>query len=414
MALVRSRIFQLSVLLFACFLPSCSRNGLLRDGSLNEKFVRDVAARTAEVRGLPLRGPLPIELVEAGELRGELIASIERDVGAETLAAEEALYRGLGLLPADLSLHDVLVDLLTEQTAGYYDTEQRVMRLVDGNTSLGGMLDVLGTVLQRDIGGEFLLAHELAHALSDQNFDLRAYMQPVGNSDADAARSAFVEGEAMLVGLYYVIGKPLRKVAWAAHAEHEETGWNAAPPFLKRQLLFAYGEGLRFVMALYNRAGTAALNRAYVRPPRSTEQILHPEKYLNESDEPVVVAVPPPLPEWQGARAVTDDTYGELGVLALLEQDLGFEQARIAAEGWGGDRYGLYAVAGEAPGIGFAWDTVWDDEHHAREFADRISRLLAGRFGESADGSWSGERGRASLMRADSRSVGIRLFLPGP
>src|SRR5688572_28609093 len=64
------------------------------------------------------------------------------------------------------------------------------------------------------------------------------------------------------------------------------------PRFLREVLLFPYTEGLEFVRALYNRGGFSEVDRAYRDPPASTEQILHPSRYLDTRDDPVAVALP--------------------------------------------------------------------------------------------------------------------------
>ena len=51
------------------------------------------------------------------------------------------------------------------------------------------------------------------------------------------------------------------------------------PPILRESLLFPYTGGPSFVQRLQAQGGWDAVNAAFAKPPASTEQILHPEKY---------------------------------------------------------------------------------------------------------------------------------------
>src|SRR3954469_16974496 len=93
------------------------------------------------------------------------------------------------------------------------------------------------------------------------------------------------------------------------------------PPYLLSSLLFSYVYGEKFVTRLRSVAGGWKLvNYALrVRPPSSTEQIIHPEKYLvNEKPVPVRLHVP------RGWRPLAHGTIGEFDtdeVLKLVVSD---------------------------------------------------------------------------------------------
>jgi hypothetical protein len=141
------------------------------------------------------------------------------------------------------------------------------------------------------------------------------------------------------------------------------------PGSLRAQLLFPYTNGVAFVQGLANKGGWAAVNEAYARPPDSTEQILHPEKYVAH-EEPVDVSVPADLAKRLGAGWTVDfqDTLGEFGLRTWLQLVGGLDQAAAssAADGWGGDRVVLVSH-GDAFAI--AVETVWDTPDDAAAFA---------------------------------------------
>ena len=59
---------------------------------------------------------------------------------------------------------------------------------------------MLEFVVQRDLVNDMLLAHELTHALQDQHFNLRRFEKwPHGDSDAELAAHALIEGDATLM-----------------------------------------------------------------------------------------------------------------------------------------------------------------------------------------------------------------------
>ena len=125
-------------------------------------------------------------------------------------------------------------------------------------------------------------------------------------------------------------------------------------------MLFPYREGLAFVAALRRRQPWSAIDAAFKRPPRSTEQILHPEKYVAD-EEPVVVA--PPAPSALGTYKVAHSTvWGELGFqLFLRSHGIDAAIAAQAAAGWGGDRVVVLAKGDRTIGIArFEWDSEAD------------------------------------------------------
>jgi hypothetical protein len=290
-------------------------------------------------------------------------------------------------LTPETDLEALVIDLLSGQIAGYYDPERNVLRLVEGHTDLGGGFAVLEDILQRDLAGEFLMSHEIAHALADQHFDLETFTAIAGNSDRAAARKAFVEGDAMLVGMHVLLRKPLKRVAYTPPAsgpqETPADQWAGVPAVLKRQILFEYIDGLAFATALYRQGGTRRLDQAYKQPPASSEQILHPEKYLRGEDAPQAVVLPEQEPAAMRALTrVDEDTMGEIGVFALLEDALGESGARVTAAGWGGDRFRIYRHPEQPGSLGFYWRTVWDSSSDQVEFMANLAQALDKQFGE--------------------------------
>lgn len=407
---------RFAVALAALLAAGCSYR-IVEDEQLNPDAVRSLIRRTAETRHLPLRHALPVELVAQRLLRAELVKSFEASPEREKLGTYELLLKKLGLIPQDMALEALIIDMLSGQVAGYYDPEKKVLRLVAENAGLGESFGWLETLLQRDLAGEFLVAHEVAHALSDQSFDLKRYIELQGNSDAAVARKAFVEGEAMVVGLHVLLRQPMKRVAYqpAAEKPSQDEQFEKLPAVLKRQILFEYLDGMQFAGALFRAAGTTGLDAAYRNPPASSEQILHPEKYLAGDDMPVPVTFESDPAVFAGLRRVDDDTMGEIGVLSLLEESLGLQGARLTAAGWGGDRFRLYRNPLAPNAVGFVWRTVWDTAADQVEFTANLGQALTKRFsvGPETDGAvsrWRTAEGTFEIKDTGPKSAEFRLI----
>jgi hypothetical protein len=133
------------------------------------------------------------------------------------------------------------------------------------------------------------------------------------------------------------------------------------------QLVRPYLVGLDFARALWKRGGTEALRAAWSRPPESTEQVLHPEKYFT-AETPRAVAEAPAPP---GGSLVNEGVLGEMLTRTLLE-----DAPEEAAAGWGGDRFRVFDLSGRTL---LSWTSVWDSARDVEEFA----AALRARFGRT-------------------------------
>ena len=163
-------------------------------------------------------------------------------------------------------------------------------------------------------------------------------------------------------------------------------------------LIVPYSDCSRFVGALYNEGGFAALDAAWADPPRSTEHILHPERYL-AGDAPQIGALTP-LTDTLGAgwEQIEDDILGEFFLREYLDQQLATSVAERAAEGWGGDRYVVYwneATDGLVMALRLVWDTAEDATEFAAAYPDYPAGLLGVVAQPQPDGSACWVRGEA-------------------
>lgn len=316
-----------------------------------------IAERVERLRGLEFETePQPVTVTEEQAVR-EGLADLDRAYPAEARRADESLYIRLGLLPKGTDLRETSASIFGDQVAGYYDPRTKDLRLVEG-------------AARTRVTGEMIIAHELVHALEDQVVGLD--LDEVERSDDPAyAYKALVEGTATNVMYAYV---DTQFDAQTGLASLLADGLNAPstlglPPFVVEQLVFPYSQGELFVEQLYRTAGSWQLVDLALRerPPSSTEQVLHPQKWLR-GEEPVAVRAPAPGPGWE---RLTSGVFGEFQTRQLLA--LGGEVQLEAAAGWGGDRYALYERGGEQALV-MRW--VHDSARDGEEFAQALTKYV--------------------------------------
>ena len=344
-------------------------------------------ARVSAMRGLqPLR-PVPASAQSRAAMRRRLEEIVRTDAIDDRLRQEERLLVHLGLLPPSANLTQLFHRLLEDQLAGFYDIDRRELVLADW----------LQPELQADVA-----SHELVHALQDQHFSLRVRKRlGFSSRDAEAAWSALIEGDASAVTAQLALAPSGRQFTAIADSEAiamlptarglQSPGFRAAPAVVRATLGFPYVNGLRFVSELHRRGGWKAVDAAFVRPPASSEQILHPERYLAFPDAPIAIQLPD-IAAILGKqyRGVSAGSLGEFDLYLYLKQYVEDDIARVAAEGWGGSAYALYAVEPEAgtveksakrsePNV-LVMVTEWDSEDDAVEFYGGIIGALEARY----------------------------------
>jgi hypothetical protein len=265
-----------------------------------------------------------------------------------------------------------------------------------------------------------LLTHEFTHALQDQYFDLMKLLivRPY-NFDRTEAVFAVIEGDAMNVQRRMEQGDAygrrsldeILKQEGDRFGDYRKEIGVFFPPLLTETFIFRYREGARFVEAVRRSRGERGVDALFQRPPLSTEQILHPEKY-EAGEAPREVTLDEEAFAERGWQSVTSTTLGEIGVRGLLMAGVGDKDAARAGAGWGGDRAFLFERAGSIPL--FVWKTVWDKPSDAEEFFSvynssrrRTGRQAVGGSSITADGAqmiWR-EQERTTVVRRTGDSV---------
>ncbi|HYH61208.1 MAG TPA: hypothetical protein VD766_05030 [Solirubrobacterales bacterium] len=354
-----------------------------------------VARRVAEIRGLKFDEVPKPQVTDVESLRRLADKEIAKPKVAETLAAGEAELKLLGLLEPEDSLADVSTEV-TADAAAYYDPKKKELFLLGDAVPAGPALT------------EFVLAHELDHALEDEEFGLP--FSNVSNDDRALAESALVEGSATSLMAEYAV-EHIGAGELLSESAGLEDGADHLPPIAMAQVTFSYFGGQRFVDELKATAGGGwdLVDFAYQRRlPASTEQVLHPEKYLDD-EQPLPVPGPPDA--GSGWEEVDAGVVGEFVTREILRQDAEKVGADSAAAGWGGDRYRLFRRAGapeecaDACRADHALAIVWrgDDATETAELDEAlrgfVERSLGGEDGD--DGTWELDGGWAAIDTTD-------------
>jgi hypothetical protein len=320
------------------------------------------------------------------QVRDYVIHKFDHDLPPAALADAQAAYRLFGLLPDSIDLRRTMVDLLTEQVAGYYDPDSNALYIPVGS-------DPAQT--------RIVISHELVHALQGQYVDLDSLVHQRQQNDRRSAAQAILEGQATLAQILVLM--PEQKVEsltsfWEARnaigkQQAQMQVFSRAPLWLRESLIFPYLAGAEFLRSF---AKTHPGKQPYgALMPISTEQILHPERY-EAGDRPAELVFTSPAPD----TVRYEDNLGEFEIRLLLEQFLGDEAlATLLASGWNGDRFQVLGPAADV----LVWYTAWDDTAAANRFAKGLTQAWdKRRSGAPSERRWQIARlslGRVPLVR---------------
>jgi hypothetical protein len=347
------------------------------------------------LRRIPFKTEVKRDVTAREDLRAMLIKEIDEEITPAEFKTGELALKVLGFIPREMNWKEVQVKVYAEEIAAFYDPKTKTMHLirepevVKKPTFLEGLLGKKSGFDKDE--NKTTIAHELTHALADQNYDLDKLQKKVKADDDQAmALSALIEGEATLAMMgaqmedwdgsqtcllpaaqldrTFSLLMPLMPMAGGASMRD-------APPILSEGLLFPYLRGMIFCARLANKGGWKAVDDAYLALPQSTEQILHPEKYRDQPDPPTTIDLGK-LEAGAGWTEVGRNVIGELQLSILLRKFGG----KAIASGWDGDRFAVFE--GPEGKLGVVWLTTWDSLDDASEFARQYTRFQTTKMGE--------------------------------
>jgi hypothetical protein len=364
----------------------------------------EIFAEMSRITGLPIKGPLKKLVLSRPEIRKYLEESLHEEYTPKEIHTQEAVLKAFGLVTAEFDLEKFLITFYTEQAAGAYDPHRKTMFIADWPPP----------EMQR-----LVLAHELTHALQDQNFDLVKFLHAErSNDDATNARQAIMEGHATAAMLQRMLGQvslasiPSLEPLLASMVNQQMTefpAFTSAPYFFRLQALFPYAQGMGFMYTGLQRGGWETLNKLFLRPPRTTKEIFDPSFYYDSKILPAIsLGRPPALQGAKKLHILTENTFGELGYYSLFGQFISEQEAKTVATGWLGDRYIVYEGPADDQ-FALVARTRWASPETALAFFRDYHAILAKKYPELT----SDKRSSADLFVGTAANGQVILFRHG-
>lgn len=342
------------------------------------KSIEKIFIGIKDIRSLPLKTSVKVGIKSTKQVNDFLKDSIKKEYPDSEIKKDYLLLKKLGLIKKEVDLKKIFLDLYTQQIAGFYDEKTKAFYVVNNGKEMS------------ELESSIVISHELVHALQDQSFGIKNIIKNDKNGDTLLARTALIEGEATFASTQYIIeslglnSKLVNNIGdIMKKAMSPSTIKNIAnvPGFLLEQMFFPYVEGTKFTETVYKNKGSwGKFNSVYKNMPISTEQIMHPEKYL-KYEAPIIVTLDKDFIKDKSWKLLDSDTFGEFSLLNYFLEYNSEKSSKKASEGWGGDVYGLFSKSDDE--VVFIYKSVWDTPNDAQEFFETIKKTMKKRHKEN-------------------------------
>ena len=396
--------------------------------------VDEVIAFDSKFTGLPMRGHVERQITSRDELKELANKRMQDPDVAKKIERSTVVLKKFGFVPRDFDVQKFAVESTISQLAGYYDPRVKTMYL----------LNWLPPATQLPV-----MAHELDHALQDQNFELQEWMKtddpaangPTGGdaSEQRAARRAVVEGQATAVMIEYMLssqGRSLTQLPVLAPEVFESLierfsnlqTTQSAPLMMREEMNFPYVYGLAFVHQLLLKVGKEqAFSGIFKHPPDSTRQIMEPGTYLAHEKLP-----PLPLPALQEVlgkeyEKVESGSIGEFDCLTFIKQFGSTEQGKAISTSWRGDYFyattrasvkksetsGGHAADLKPEDVSLVFTSRWASPSAARAFAGFYRTTVPRRYPDAKPARPTGSQDPAQVELWDTAEGKVAVYVEG-
>ncbi len=375
-----------------------------RSNGLNESELDAVVARSMarveEVRDLEFEDTVPIEVISREEYR-EINAERFGNTTENERLHQNVKWEATMMVNESTDALSVQQSNFGSSVLGFYSPEEDRMVIVSENQT------------SPRLEGELTLGHELVHAIQDQQFNLSSIR--ANTTDGSNANNGLIEGDASYVEYRY---EQRCGEEWDCLEQREGSGGGELANFGLYLVSYQpYSDGASFVQHHYQTGDWESVNAMYDATPQSTEQVIHPERYMD--DEPTQVTVEDRSgDEWRVPEiedGIDYASFGEAGMMSMFvypaydstpndylisqREFINVEGGQVASldplnfshpytEGWDGDRLVPYVTdnSTETNETGYVWASVWDSEQDAEEFVEGYERLLDYHGAQAVDG----------------------------
>jgi hypothetical protein len=355
------------------------------EGHITKQQAKDLFRSVDEIlgfvsgdTGMPIEHKVKRNLITREQVEKYVDKRMKDDKDEKRLEQAALVLQKFGLLPPHYDLHAEFLRLMAEQVAAFYDPRSKSVNL----------LDWLPPDAQKPV-----LAHELTHALQDQQVSLDKWelagakddaalpdQQEYFVEEAQSARQCVTEGQAQVVWFDYTLAPANKTILTApefvdavraAMADTKDSPVFAqAPIFLQESLLMPYTFGLDFVKTiLANRGKDGAFVGLLHDPPVDTRQIMQPETYLMHQVVPQL-----PIPDFEkmtrpGYTRFDFGGMGEFDVYLLAKQYAVKDPPNYYRHWRGGYYYAAQAKTAPKDQIAMLYFSRWDSPEAAADFA---------------------------------------------
>jgi hypothetical protein len=382
-------------------------NGL--NASEREVVVDRTMARVEAIRGLEFTSEVSVRVISRAEYRNQS-GGLGTQGDPNYIAWKNQIWEALFLVSEPANVSNAMSSVYGSTVLGYY-SNGKIVIVSDSETP---KLD------------RATLAHELTHALQDQQLTLGGGRKET--RDARLAENGLIEGDANYVENTYAqrcntkwscLPRPGKSNQSNQSGQSNESGTGSGQPNYNRgiymTIVMPYVEGPEFIDTLYKRGGWEAINNAYEDIPESTEQIIHPSRYPDEDPETVTVE-DRSTDEWNRFDDREANTLGEVSIYSMFwingviekKSHEQFNYSHPLSTGWAGDSIVPYRNGDR---YGYVWKTKWDTKHDATQFAKGYKTLLEQKNAQKTDGAYvvpeKNPYGDAFQVIRDGRTVTI-------
>ena len=352
--------------------PSATATYVVSAEFTNKDKIKDILGFVEEWRELSVPQEIPIVFLTRDQFSSQWQDEAFDVEILEAVKKQQEFYIVMGLLEPDVDLVQAAYDSRTDIILGYYTPDEKIMYVIAESVNMFAQ-------------EEMTFAHEYVHALQDAHFDLSTIYNHNRSGDALLAARSLPEGDARLVedlfAMQNITSDQLEYTVYRyLFEDHPEL--EGVSPALGVFTYFPYTAGEYFAIYLFIEGGFTwdLVNKAYSNPPVSSEQVMHPEKYL-AGDMPIDIPMPD-LTHILGSDwyELDRDVLGEAGFLVWLYDQIEDERIVTSVDGWGGDSYSLWVDDNGKRVLVEA--SVWETETDATEFSVAFNQYMDLREGE--------------------------------
>jgi hypothetical protein len=341
-------------------------------------LIRDLKKAVVEIGKLDFLTDIPIIYVDKKKLKKYIETVVDEEYPDELSKKEGVFLQLMGFSDRRLNLKSMRKRILVNNARGMYNERTKELLATSDYRNV-------------DMMKAMILVHEMRHAVQDEHYNLKEILGTYSDyDDRKLARLSAVEGDAAFISVQFsgfnagLLSSTFDSDPLISFSPIGNTAQlYKSPEIIKQQLIMPYIYGLRFVTTVFQKKKWKGLKRVLSSPPDSTEQVLHPDKFLKQEkpDEVDIKYKPGKYPLYHSG--VIGEHY--LNVLLMDKKQSGYVDYAL---GWGGDTYKIY---GNAASYFMIWKSVWDKEKYCSSFYFDFRRFIERRYSINfKDGSLNG------------------------